>query len=536
MSVTRLNQRTRVDDRRIDLAGAIGSIVVALVLFTRFSVSDPLLRDESIYAYAGQQMAHGVPMYSSIFDPKAPGAGMLAGLAAGIARLLSVDDLRTMRLAYLVVAVATVLAMYLLGRQLWRSPVAGLITATVFAAFQGFAIDAVTGPNAKMPGVLCAVVALYFLARRQWFWAAFLGSVAGVVWQPFAIYSALAVLAAPVAAGQGRRLTAFAVTALASAIPVATVTGYFLATGTLGRLVEAALVFPAIGLQRGHESAPERLAHIAGVVTDDYGFSGILFWVGILALVVVLAVRLLRGRHELRRSMSDPLLYAVLPTLLVFVGLSATDFQGYPDLYPLLPYAALGCGAVAAADLTWWRVERHRTAMTAGALAAVVLLTGGSAVLFASEHADGDRLGRQQRADACAIELLLGSDGTLYALGDPTPLVLTHRRNPDRFIYLGSGVGNWRVAHTRGGAAGWYAQILAAHPSVIVLGGWNSALARRTEAWLSANYDAAYVGRWAVYLAPGIRARAERVRVRLPSRPVTSAVTGDPLPGRCARS
>ena len=182
-----------------DIGAAAASVAVALLLFTRFTLGDVLQRDESIYAYAGQQMARGVPMYSSIFDPKTPLAGMIAGLAAGIARLLSINDLTFIRLTFFVLAVVTVLAMYLLGRVLWDSPLAGLVTATVFAAFRGFALDALTGPNAKTPGILAAVVAMVLMVRRQWFWAAFAGSVAFLVWQPLLIYAAVAVVSAGIA-------------------------------------------------------------------------------------------------------------------------------------------------------------------------------------------------------------------------------------------------------------------------------------------------------------------------------------------------
>ena len=40
-----------------------------------------------------------------------------------------------------------------------------------------------------------------------------------------------------------------------------------------------------------------------------------------------------------------------------------------------------------------------------------------------------------QRSHACAVHRLLASGGGLYSLGEPTPLVMTHRRNPDRYVY-----------------------------------------------------------------------------------------------------
>ena len=61
-------------------AGALLSLLIALVLFLQFSIDDVLKRDEAIYAYGGQQLAEGVAPYASVFDPKTP-------LATGFAAL-----------------------------------------------------------------------------------------------------------------------------------------------------------------------------------------------------------------------------------------------------------------------------------------------------------------------------------------------------------------------------------------------------------------------------------------------------------------
>jgi hypothetical protein len=52
---------------------------------TRFSLDDSMRRDEAIYAYGGQQLAAGVPVYAGIFDPKTPVAQTLAGVGAALA-------------------------------------------------------------------------------------------------------------------------------------------------------------------------------------------------------------------------------------------------------------------------------------------------------------------------------------------------------------------------------------------------------------------------------------------------------------------
>ena len=164
--------------------GALLALAVAVALFSRFSIDDRLGRDESIYAYGGQQLAEGVPFYASIFDPKTPLSAILAGVAVVTARAVGAGDVHTIRLAFFVFACLAVPAVYLLGLSLWGSPLAGAVSAATFASFRGFATDALGGPDAKTPGVFLAVLSMLLLVRRRWFWGAFAGSLAFLVWQP----------------------------------------------------------------------------------------------------------------------------------------------------------------------------------------------------------------------------------------------------------------------------------------------------------------------------------------------------------------
>jgi hypothetical protein len=108
------------------------------------------------------------------------------------------------------------------------------------------------------------------------------------------------------------------------------------------------------------------------------------------------------------------------------------------------------------------------------------------------------------------LERVAGPRGTVWALGDPTSLVLTHRRNPSRYIYLGSGVARWMIEHDPGGLAAWQVRIRAADPAVVVLGGWDGPLATDMAAWLGQHRDPAAIGKWLVFLKPAVRKAAAR--------------------------
>ena len=108
----------------LKLVGAMTSMAVAVALYTRFGIGGTLARDEAVYAYAGQQLAYGVPPYASIFDAKTPLASMIAGVAAAVAHLAGGNDIYLIRAAFFVCACLAVLAVYLLAAQLWRSVLA----------------------------------------------------------------------------------------------------------------------------------------------------------------------------------------------------------------------------------------------------------------------------------------------------------------------------------------------------------------------------------------------------------------------------
>src|SRR3954451_24030993 len=325
------------------LGGGVLALAIAIVLYTRFSINDNFWRDEAIYAYGGQQLADGVPVYSGIFDPKPPLPTFLNALGVVSARAIDKNDLTAMRAEFFVFALLAVVAVYVLGLWLWRSPLAALAGAVTFASFQGFAQDALGGPDAKTPGILLMVVSLALLVRRRWFLAGIAGSLAVLDWQPLGICAAAAVVGALLVNEPeeetrwkrgGRALGGVA-------IPLAATGLFLLIDGGLSRFIDARFTLPATGLRRGHVTLGGNIDTIVRVVNQHYGHTRVLFWGGLVLLVAVLTAWLVRGRSRV------PAL-VVLGTLAAFVAASVYDFQGYPDLYPLLPYAGIGIGGAVA--------------------------------------------------------------------------------------------------------------------------------------------------------------------------------------------
>lgn len=502
-------------ERRWLVAGAVASFGVAALLFTRFNIYGWLTRDETIYIYGGQQMTRGVAPYASIMDPKGPIATIFCGLGVGVARLLGRSDVLVVRAEFLLLSVLTAVALYLLVVQLFKSVTAGVVAAVVFSSFEGYAHNAMQGPDAKTPGVLFLTLAMWFGVRRQWFWAACTASLAFFVWQPLFPFPIVMIIAAAVYS-VGSRWRSLGIAVAGAATPAVVLLIYFAAEGALRDFINGTFLFPLTGVTRPPETLGHRIRVIFRVVRVSYHFSGRLFWAGVILLLLTALIRVVAARAAWRTALLDPYVLIVLVTFVAEAAYACYDFQGFPDLFPLLPYPAIGFGAAVAMVLERLRQPQARYAVTAAVLACAAALTVASVGWFTP---GGDAL-RSEEASACAVQKTLVPGTPLYVMGDPIPLVLLHRRNPDQYAYLGSGLDQWKIDHTKGGFAGWTRQIVDSRASVILVDVWQSPMRLTMQRWLSSHgYHHGYIGPWQVYLTSQARAGMPAKGLRLAHKP-----------------
>ncbi len=482
---------------------------VAVLVYTRFGINDLLFRDEAIYAYGGQQLVEGVPPYVSIVDPKTPLATVLSGAAVAAGRAFGIDDVYAIRVGFLILSLLTVVAVFVAASLLTGSSMAGLVGAATFISFKGFAIDALGGPNAKTPGILFAVLATALLLQRRWFLGGIAASLAILVWQPLVIYAAAAIAFAWFSSDRADRRRNAAVALAGVLIPGAVTIVYFAMVGAADELFETAFLLPLIGTQRAESTFGDHIVHIALAVARGYGLSSVLFWGGLLFVLLLAASRIWNGRGKWGRLAGDPLIVLITVPLLFFMAFSLVDFQGYPDAYPFLPLAAFGV-ACAAAGLLQRMEDRGRRPIAVAVLGAAAL---GVVVLtwawYGQERPVADATGLiAQRRDAAAAERILGPDGTFYALGDPSPLVLMQRRNPSPEIYMAAGVASWVIDHKPGGFEGWTQEIAAQQPDMVMSSGWHGPEAASMRAWLRSQFARIRIGQTGAFVTPEVRDRA----------------------------
>ncbi|MGI8645872.1 MAG: glycosyltransferase family 39 protein, partial [Nocardioides sp.] len=185
--------------RRPDPVGVIVALAAAGI-FVAHGFDGELTRDLGLYAYAGQQVADGVPPYVGLMNRSGPLAHLVPGLGAAVARLVGTDDLLGMRALFLVLSIACVWFVYLLGRDLYDSRLAGVVAAGLLVCVPGVISYATNGPREKTTMMLLLAVALLAATRRRWWWAGVAVALTTLTWQPVFFPALVAVAGAAAAA------------------------------------------------------------------------------------------------------------------------------------------------------------------------------------------------------------------------------------------------------------------------------------------------------------------------------------------------
>jgi hypothetical protein len=184
----------------------------------------------------------------------------------------------------------------------------------------------------------------------------------------------------------------------------------------------------------------------------------------------------------------------------------------------LLPYGALGWAVAAVYALDRLGRPDWQRVATAALVTVVVIATLGFAVDYYQPDGRHPAL-RGEQASACAVQRALVPGTPLWVMGNPLPLVFLHRRNPDNYPYLGSGLDRWKIKHTKGHFRGWTTQIVDSRASVLVVDTWQSPVRIRMERWLAKHgYKRGFIGPWQVFVTPAALARMPGQGIELTSK------------------
>lgn len=468
-TASRLRERWRIDP----LACLVG--VVALVVYALHGFNGGLSRDLGIYSYGAQQVADGVPPYVGILNRAGPLAHLIPAIGVAGARAGGIDDLLGMRLLFLVLSVACVCLVYLLGRDLFDSPLAGLAAAAAFLSFYGFIEYASNGPREKTAMVLFLLCALLAMVRQRWFVAGVFVGLATLTWQPVFLVGSTAVVVAAIGSPRSGRVRALVRFVVGGLVPTAVCLAYFAVVGALGEFIDAFLLINARYAQPA--SATTDLAKSWSNLQHGYHVS---VWVivaglGALAVLAVSAVR----RKKRRRDPSVISVAAVGTASLVGVLWTAREFNGWPDAFMVLPLAAIGIGGVAK------QLSEHLSPRAAISLTLTWTVVAVSVALTYSIAKRGHGL-EGQRGSVSALLEQLPADASIMSVQAPQALVLSGKTNPTRYQMFSGPLKAYLDDTLPGGLEGFGESVGRTQPTVVAVAGG------RVPSWLADTIEREY--------------------------------------------
>jgi hypothetical protein len=378
---------------------------------------------------------------------------ILSGLCILAGRALDIGDILAVRAGWGIMSGLTGGLIFLLGRQLYRNAMAGVLGAMAFTGFWTFGREAVSGPRAKSPFVLFEVAFFYFAACRRWGWAGAAAALATWVWQPGIVFVFAALVLPLLFGGEERdeRIKGFGYAATGVIAPTLALFGFFILKGALIPLIDGSVVFNLTHLDRPPFDLVVRVIEPLQALYNGYTMMAVPAVLGMLYLLLHLHAIF---HHPVRRLGEWPM-WAPLAFTLPFVFLwTFLDFQGAADLYPFLPYMAVGMGGLI------WRLCQGICTLQAvpgllphrvGAIIAAVLVMA-STLQYHTKSEDGLKA---QRVSAAQVAERFSGEGEIAVIGLPELMVLTGRRNVNRYGFVIAGIDRKIMKEWPGGIAGF---------------------------------------------------------------------------------
>lgn len=267
------------------------------------------------------------------------------------------------------------------------------------------------------------------------------------------------------------------------------------------------MLFNLYYVERVPTTLIQHFANPIAAVYRSYPLGVLLIVLGFLATTTVYVWRLRENDGSLSKLMATDRFAAFLVSFAAMVIWSLLDFQSGPDLFVLLPYVAIGFGWLLHLALShMWNILQIGQAARRAALAVLcVILVLTEAGYYRKTREDGLR---EQRRLAQQIEDEFGRDCRLVSISSPEILVLLNKTNPNRYLFIASGIDNLIDATEAGGFEGWLRQLEAYDAPVIALGPISGRRAQMVTDWLNAHYEERKVGNWTFFVKESGGARS----------------------------
>ncbi|MHA2327965.1 MAG: hypothetical protein ACXACR_05545 [Candidatus Hodarchaeales archaeon] len=505
-------------------------LILAGVVYALYGFNGDLTRDSAIFIYQGQQMAEGVPPYVSIFDVKTPLTGMISGYGVMISRNMGWDELLIVRLVFYVFGCFGVVSVYLLAKNLFNSRLIGLFSSLTLLTFPYLVMMTASGPRPKVAVILFATLCLLFTVQKKWFKAGLTGSVSFWFWQPSGLIP-LVVFFLSWIQSRRNRIRNTLMCGVGILIPIILISLYFYFNGAFEEMMDGAFLY----IFR-YGKFDQETTFIGRIITFGRGINGLspnskiklafsfIFLVGgsIATSYIYFWRRSQANNVTLKDTLTKDNFAPVLLSFPLLLIWTFFDFQGPPDLFPLLPYISIGYGyflyafAKKAEEIRMDHLKKDFHLFFIIVICAILFF--GSVAIAISQKSGGVSLNDQKKA-AFKIESRFGSESKILSLGQPEVLVLLKRTNPNSFLFIPRsrmhGFENYIHETTPGGFGGWIKELDEYNPDVISYGKSMKKLKgehiNNLFDWIDQNYREETVGPFIIYVKEEIATNEENI-------------------------
>lgn len=328
------DQWNQLTNKQKNLILASGISIFAIFIWLQYGFLDfPLTNDMGIYLYGGRELLEGNLPYVNVFDVKPPMTFIVSGGGLLVfSNTLGLSPIVASRITMLLLGAGTIIFTYLLAYRLFKDRTMGILTAVILLSFTGFGWASLSG----RPGIVMiffTISCLYALLRKKWLIAGILATMSAIAWQPGAIYPFIVIFYSLFTKGQRKEQFKKAIVGIS--LPILAVVLYFFVMGGLQEMINQTVLFVLTYKQSGPWGSSLTLLNLGGTIFYDYGTELLFFACSFFGFIL-----LLYNERKQLKNLTNPLpflLFAFLPLALY----SLVDFQGWPDMIPLLPYIAI---------------------------------------------------------------------------------------------------------------------------------------------------------------------------------------------------
>jgi hypothetical protein len=465
----RVHRNPRVS--RDDLYGSCFIVVVSAVVFSWYGLELPLHRDNAIYLYSAQRLLEGVPPYISIFDIKTPLTSFVTALFLVPSQSIFDEPLHGVRIGYMAIVTATALLMYRLSVRVFAKNGTALFAPLAMLGFQGYIIMAAVGARPKVLLLFFMLCALIFLWDRRWFAVGVASALCAFTWQPSAIVLIAGLVLAFIAGGRNRlpalvRLLGgfFLVTVVLSA--------YFIYQGAFREFLDGSFLVHLLFAERTAEH--NELTSILYSIKAGFPFSSGLIVLGLICIAPSFAFEAWKEWTN-NRSAGPELAYFLI--LIMFTVWSLLDFQGYPDFFVFLPFAALGIQLIlqnlsSVFGEMFGSGAKNRRFAAQWVLVCFMLASPYIAFLRNETTAGLTLSGQIDYIESIVSAALGGGDignKQVLVLEIPEILALLRLNNNTPYVVQMDGIDRYLVSKFSDGIQGWFDAMEAGEPDLLII-------------------------------------------------------------------